>query len=137
MAKAEFSYARQLRLELVARNREWARGRAHVESYGSAPVIVYPPDGERHGNFFDASYRAICAQPEWMRRFGKVHAQGARSLPQSVLEPQRRWRELDSSMSSDALLMNIFCAPDVTASAGVRNALSVEGDAPQAQRSAL
>src|SRR6185437_6891128 len=55
--------------------------------------------------------------------------QAARSLPQPVLDPQRRWRELDSSMSSDALLMNIFRAPDLTASAGVRNALGVEGDA--------
>jgi hypothetical protein len=129
MAKAEFSYARQLRFDLIARNREWARGRAHVESYGSAPVIVYPPEGERHGNFFDAAYCAICAQPEWMRRFDKVHAQAARSLPRPVLDPQRRWRELDSSMSSDALLMNFFCAPGVTASAMVRNVLGVEEDA--------
>jgi hypothetical protein len=129
MAKAEFSYTRQLRIELIARNREWARGRAHVESYGSAPVIVYPPEGELHGNFFDAAYCAICAQPEWLRRFDKVHAQAARSLPRPVLDPQRRWRELDSSMSSDALLMNFFCAPGITASAVVRNAVGVEGDA--------
>jgi hypothetical protein len=129
MATAEFSYARQLRLELAARNREWARGRAHVESYGSAPVIVYPPEGERHGNFFDAAYCAICARPEWMRRFDKVHAQAARSLPGPVLDPQRRWRELDSSMSSDALLMNFFCTPGVTASAMVRQSLGVQGEA--------
>lgn len=128
MAKEEFPYARELRLELICRNREWARGRAHVESYGSAPVIVYPPESERHGNFFDGAYRAICAQPEWMRRFDKVHAQAARSLPRPVLDSQRRWRELDSSMSSDALLMNFFCAPGVTASAMVRSALGVDGN---------
>jgi hypothetical protein len=129
MARAESFYASQLRIELMARNREWARERAHVESYGSAPVIVYAPEGERHGNFFEAAYCAMCARPEWMRRLDKVHAQTARSLPAPVLDPRRRWRELDSSMSSDALLMNVFCTPDLTASAMVRNALGVDGDA--------
>jgi hypothetical protein len=135
-------YATRLRAELALRNRSYARGRAHVESYGSAPVIVYAPEhpadddlpagttaeGGRHGNFFDASYAAIAARPEWMRRFGKVHAQAARSLPKPQLDPTRRWRELDSCMSSDALLMNIFCAPGVAESTLVRDALGVEED---------
>ena len=81
------SYATQLRRELTLRNRVYARGRAHVESYGSAPVIVYEPDGNRHGNFFDAAYAAIAARPDWMRRFNKVHAQAARSLPQTATRP--------------------------------------------------
>jgi hypothetical protein len=120
-------YAGELRRELCARNRLWARGRAHVESYGTEPVIVYAPgDDVGHGNFFDASYAAIAARSEWMRRFDKIHAQG-RSLPKA--ESGRRWRELDSSMSSDALLMNLFCAPGVVDSAVVRNALGVDGDA--------
>ncbi len=63
-----------------------------------------------------------------MRRFDKIHAQAARSLPKPALDPSRRWRELDSSMSSDALLMNIFCTPGVAESAAVRNALGIEGD---------
>jgi len=116
-------YASQLRLELGLRNRRWARGRAHVESYGDPPVIVYAPEGLRHGNFFDAAYEAIAARPEWMRRFDKIHAQG-RSLPRA----ERRWRELDSSMSSDALLMNVFCTPGVAESVTVRRLLGVEGD---------
>ncbi len=122
-------YATQLRAELALRNRSYARGRAHVESYGSAPVIVYEPEDGRHGNFFDAAYAAIVAHPEWMRRFSKVHAQAARSLPRPQLEPGRRWRELDSCMSSDALLMNIFCTPGVAESAAVRNALGVDTEA--------
>src|SRR5580658_9230491 len=73
-------FAGGLRQELAELNRRWAQGRAHVESYGAAPVIVYAPEEERHGNFYDAAYAAICARPEWMQRFGKVHAQG-RSLP--------------------------------------------------------
>jgi hypothetical protein len=125
-------YASQLRRELGLRNRRWARGRAHVESYGNPPVIVYAPESGRHGNFFDAAYAAIEARPEWMRRFDKIHAQG-RALPKAEpgpnAEPARRWRELDSSMSSDALLMNVFCAPGVAESAAVKNALGIDGDA--------
>jgi hypothetical protein len=123
-AKASW-YASQLRLELGLRNRRWAQGRAHIESYGDPPVIVYAPDGRRHGNFFDAAFEAIAARPEWMRRFDKIHAQG-RSLPKA----ERRWRELDSSMSSDALLMNVFCAPGAAESVIVRRVLGVEGNEP-------
>jgi hypothetical protein len=129
-------YGGRLRRELALRNRNWARGRLHVESYGSDPVIVYAPEpaaGEdaclpalRHGNFFDAAYTAILTRPEWMRRFGKVHAQAARSLPRPAGEPARRWRELDSSMSSDALLMNVFCTPGVMESAGLRDCLGID-----------
>ncbi len=110
----------------MLRNQSYARGRAHVESYGSAPVIVYEPENGRHGNFFDPAYEAIAANPDWMRRFDKVHAQAARSLPKPQLDSTRRWRELDSSMSSDALLMNVFCTPGVAESAAVRDMLGVE-----------
>lgn len=97
-----------------------------MESYGDPPVIVYSPDEAGHGNFFDPAYQAILARPEWSRRFGKVHT-GARSLPRS----ERKWRELDSSTSSDALLMNIFCTPGVAESNTVRSMLGVDdGDAP-------
>jgi hypothetical protein len=110
----------------------WARGRTHVESYGDPPVIVFGPENGKHGNFFDPSYAAICGRPDWMRRFDKIHAQG-RSLPRCApgleAEPPRRWRELDSSMSSDALLMNVFCAPRVAEDISVRGTLGVAGDA--------
>jgi len=125
MAGMTSFYARQLRRELALRNRRYARGRLHVESYGASPVIVYAPEGERHGNFFDAAYAAILSRPDWLKRFDKVHAQARRSLPKA----ERRWRELDSSMSSDALLMNVFCTPGVVESAPVRDALGVEAGA--------
>jgi hypothetical protein len=123
-------YASQLRQELAVRNRACARGRAHVESYGGDPVIVYEPEGDRHGNFYDPAYASIIQNPDWLRRFDKVHAQASRSLPKPQLDPNRRWRELDSSMSSDALLMNIFCTPGVAESAALRNMLGVEGVVP-------
>lgn len=107
------------------RNCRYARGRAHVESYGNPPVIVYAPENGCHGNFFDSAYAAISSNPGWMRRFDKIHAQAARTLPRA----ERKWRELDSSMSSDALLMNIFCTPGVAESAALRSALGVEAGA--------
>jgi hypothetical protein len=98
-----------------------------VESYGDPPVVVYAPEGERHGNFFDPAYAAILGDPGWMRRFDKIHAQAARNLPRA----ERKWRELDSSMSSDALLMNVFCSPGVADSPLLRSVLGVEdGAAP-------
>lgn len=130
MAPGSSIYANQLRRELASRNRMYASGCPHVESYGGDPVIVYAPEAGCHGNFFDPAFKAIMAKPEWSRRFNKVHAQG-RSLPKPILDPSRKWRELDSCMSSDALLMNIFCAPGVAASLAVRNALGVDSsDAP-------
>jgi hypothetical protein len=130
MAAESTIYASQLRLELCLRNRAHCKPYLHVESYGSMPVIVYEPsaDGAQHGNFSDAAYRAICSRSEWLRRFVKVHAQAKRSLPKS----HRGWRELDSSMSSDALLMNVFCYPRVSENSQVVATLGVdEGAVPE------
>src|ERR1700744_2086222 len=122
MAADSAWYASQLRAELTFRSRRHAHGKAHVESYGSSPVLVFAPADGRHGNFFDPAYAAILKNPAWMRRFDKVHAQAARTLPKA----ERRWRELDSSMSSDALLMNIFCTPGVAESAAVQRLLGLD-----------
>jgi restriction endonuclease-like protein len=96
-----------------------------TESYGSSPVVVYEPyqDGVRHGNFLDESYASILQNQEWQKRLLKAHAQAKRSLPRR----DRKWMELDSSMSSDALLMNIFCYPGVVSL--VHGMLGVERDA--------
>jgi hypothetical protein len=127
-------YAGALRRELGERARAWAAGRMHVESYGAAPVVVFAPDdhgeaGIQHGNFFDEAYAEILRRPGWLRRFDKIHAQG-RALPKALSgpngEPARRWRELDSSMSSDALLMNVFCTPGVADSERVRRSLGID-----------
>ena len=123
-------YAAQLRRELALRNRRWGRGRPHVESYGSEAVIVYSPEDTmgvmRHGNFFDPAYSAILARPDRSRRLKKAHT-GRRTLPKA----ERPWCELDSSTSSDALLMNVFCAPGVLESSRVRSFLGVEDGASE------
>jgi hypothetical protein len=124
MALGSGFYASQLRMEILERNRICARGRAHVESYGNPPVLVYAPDEKGHGNFYGPAYHSMVERPEWLRRFDKVHTLGGRSLPKAA----RRWRELDSSASSDALLMNVFCTPGVVRSDAVRGMLGIEDD---------
>jgi len=123
-------YAGRLRQEIAECNRQYAAGRCHVESVGGESVIVYAPqmdpDGRMiHGNFFNAAYEAIAAQPDWVKRLNKVHT-GGRGLPKLLDEPGRKWKELDSCMSSDALLMNVFCAPGVAESGNVRRMLGME-----------
>jgi hypothetical protein len=119
--------AAALRRELSLRNQEFARRHAlpHCLSYGEMPVVCYEPEGGRHGNFIAASYRAIAADPEWAQRLQKAHAQARSSLPRNG----RTWCELDSSNSSDALLMNIFCYPRVFAGGKLSALLGAAPDA--------
>ena len=125
-------YVSALREELIARNNSYAvlNLLPHVTSYGELPVVVYQQSecGRHHGNFIAASYRAILRRPEWRKRLQKVHNQGRRSLPAK----DGSWRELDSSLSSDALLMNIFCYPGVTRRMEVCRILGLEpGGVPE------
>jgi hypothetical protein len=117
-----------LRQDLTARALQYARahGLLHDLSPGSGAGVVFgvevrgvddrddrddraPAHPARHGNFHPAAYQAICANPEWLRRLGKPHTASRRS----VARKDWRWMELDSAISSDALLMNVFCHPEV------------------------
>lgn len=126
MSNSSAYFAAELRRELSARNRAFAKQREllHVESYGGVPVVVYQPHESelRHGNFVDESYVAILARTAWQKRLNKTHAQARNSLPRNG----RAWRELDSCNSSDALLMNIFCYPGVAGCPAVASMLSIE-----------
>jgi hypothetical protein len=123
---ARSHYVTALRQELIARNSSYAALNLlpHVTSYGELPVVVYQQSecGRHHGNFISTSYRAILRKPQWRKRLQKVHSQGRRSLPAR----DGLWRELDSSLSSDALLMNVFCYPGVTRRMEVRRILGLE-----------
>lgn len=127
------SYAVALRRELAERNRHYAETLRlpHSLTYGEDPVVVYEPFAEvtRHGNFLDASYSEIVRTPGWAQRLRKVHTSGRRSLPRN---DRGFWCELDSSNSSDALLMNIFCHPEVRARSWALSLLDVEpGNTPE------
>ncbi|MGE5204372.1 MAG: PGN_0703 family putative restriction endonuclease [Chlamydiota bacterium] len=116
-----------LRAQLSECGQKYAqtRGLAHQLSYGGVPSVLFEATDSQHGNFLPASYRAILGKPEWRRRLAKPHSQ-AKSLPRT----RRRWCELDSCNSSDALLMNIFCYPGVAADRQVLHLLGAEADGP-------
>src|SRR5581483_7910802 len=125
-----FSYPQNLRRELSQRNQIFAKRQnlAHQNSYGELPIACYVPseNESEHGNFLPETYRAIVRNPDWRRRLDKVHAQARTALPRS----DRRWRELDSCTSSDALLMNVFCFPGSPTDRRLLDLLGVVGDPP-------
>lgn len=118
-----------LRHELSLRNRIYAErlGLAMCESYGQPPAICYlaAPNGKTHGNFLPESYQAILNNDNWRRRLTKAHTQAKSSLPRR----DTPWRELDSSNSSDALLMNVFCFPGTLKEPRLPNLLGIEAGA--------
>jgi len=104
--------AGQLRREINLRAEDYARAHhlLHDLSPGPSPSVIFGRDAlGLHGNFHHASYNRILAHPDWARRLAKPHTASRRS----VARKDWRWMELDSATSSDALLMNIFCHPDV------------------------
>lgn len=121
-------YAAWLRQELSARNQSYAAGHGLPArlSLGEPPVVCYGPaeDSRSHGNFYPASFRAIQGNPSWQRRFRKVHTSAGTAF---VSYEGDGLRELDSSNSSDALLMNIFCYPGLCRDPRLCGMLSVEG----------
>ena len=104
----------RLRKELAERAERFAKanGLTYYRSCGKEnPTILFPgePTTSRHGNFNDRSYAAILANKSWADRLKKLHSQRCHALPEDRREGAR---ELDSSNSSDALLMNCFCYPE-------------------------
>ena len=99
---------RQLKAQLRDGALAWQKrtGVPWYQSKGSPSTILFPADGDRHGNFFEPAWAAINADPAWKLRLEKQHSQ-VKALPEQYQDA----RELDSSNSSDALLMNFFCAP--------------------------
>jgi hypothetical protein len=77
------------------------------KSRGTLATILFQRSegGESHGSFFESAWTAIKAHPDWSRRLEKRHSQWVALPP----EYQASAKELDSSNSSDALLMNCFC----------------------------
>jgi len=123
------TFASVLRHELAERALKFALSDnlPYALSYGVMPVVCFAPDENQsvHGNFTRASYKAIISNPIWRQRLTKVHTQARRSLPPAA---NGRWRELDSCMSSDALLMNIFCHPGVARAGKPFAMLGVDSD---------
>jgi hypothetical protein len=104
-----------LRRDLNARARHLAitGDLLHELTSGSEPSIIFGrsehAEQASHGNFHPASYAAICANPAWSHRLTKTHTAHRRVRARADWQ----WMELDCANSSDALLMNIFCHPEV------------------------
>jgi hypothetical protein len=121
------SLASALRHEVLARNRERARQHPHEQTRGAS--IIYTPTTLTHGNFIEAAYRRICANPQWSGRLQKAHTAKRQARLTSVREDA--WCELDAATSSDALLMNILCYPRVLAGAALPALLGIDrGESP-------
>jgi hypothetical protein len=122
-----------LRRELNARSRDLARSAnlLHDLSPNDDPILLFGrnPEGH-HGNFHPASWNAISANPSWARRLSKPHTAWRRSRALANWP----WKELDSASSSDALLMNIFCHPQVCDGSTLSPAVAILlGVTPSAQ----
>jgi hypothetical protein len=123
------NYSAKLRRVLAAKAREYAKHQG-LESYESlntceadkTVLFVKDKHGGSHGNFLDASFSRILNNKDWCRRLAKPHSQ-RKSLPARGKEA----KEVDSSNSSDALLMNIFCYPDVGTSDDLTRLLRLPG----------
>src|SRR5580693_3479217 len=101
-------WAANLRRELSVRGQQIAfiNKLLHELTGSETPSVIFGRnESSQHGNFYPASWRNICANPEWARRLAKVHTGSRRASPRAGW----RWRELDCANSSDALLMNVFC----------------------------
>lgn len=98
-----------LKAELRERAARWVDMSRAVSynSHGLPGTVLFPAQSDSHGNFFGEAWSAIAASSSWSGRLGKAHSQ-SRHLPQ---EHRAEAKELDSSNSSDALLMNCFCYP--------------------------
>lgn len=106
--------ATNLRREISARN----LANAHETTYGSIPSVLFQ-DG---ANFHPASYKRILASPAWAKRLDKTYTASSR-----VVRGHERTRaELDCAVSSDALLMNIFCHPQTLRSKRLQALLNLE-----------
>ncbi len=114
-----------LRAELSLRALAFAKTQRFLceRTDGSIPGVLFGQDESgHHGNFHALAYQKICSNPQWARRLGKVHTAFNRSRARANWQ----WKELDCAHSSDALLMSIFCHPDVMASTRVRAMLGIE-----------
>jgi hypothetical protein len=122
-----------LRRDLNARAHKFAHERKLVHEIAPGPhhdtdplIIFGRSELGPHGNFHPASDLAISANTAWLRRLSKPHTASRRSRARNDWP----WRELDAAVSSDALLMNIFCHPRVfngrTLAPAVANLLNVD-----------
>jgi hypothetical protein len=106
-AKGGRMFAETLRKELSQRASTYAKKNNLSFKLSKSGVVIFRADSAgSHGNFFTPTYKNILKREDWQSRLGKTHAAAVKAFSK-----EDGIRELDSCMSSDALLMNIFCHP--------------------------
>lgn len=114
--------ARNLALEINARNQLRSRSYDHEQTSSATPSILYREAQDSHGNFYPCAWRAIQRNPAWRARLDKTYTASSH-IPRG----NERWRgELECATSSDALLMNIFCSPSTLRSTSLRSLLNLD-----------
>ena len=116
------SQAPAIRQDILTRNH--TRAQSYPHELTRTASVIYSPTPTTHGNFIDASYRRILANPAWRNRLNKAHT--SRRQPRLTSERPDPWCELDAATSSDALLMNIFCYPRILATASLPAFLGID-----------
>ena len=104
-------------LKQALRHSASAYAKRYGFSYSSTPksAIIF---NEIKDAFCHASFDAICKNAKWFSRTKKPHP----TLPNKM--------EMQSSNSSDALLMNIFCHPKLISWEGVVDVLGFKPENP-------
>jgi len=106
------NFSSELRDKLAEYSERYAKRWNHEYywSLGKKPTLLLPtPSSGITPNIIPAAANEIRNRKNWMTRLDKPHSQ-KKALPK---ERQALARELESSNSSDALLMNVFCVPDL------------------------
>ena len=120
-------FTEALRKELGRRASAYAKKNSLSIRTSKSGVVIFQANDRTstHGNFFTPSYKGILKRSEWKSRLGKAHAAAAKSFPKGD-----DIRELDSCMSSDALLMNVFCHPRAGEWKSLKSLLGVTATEP-------
>jgi hypothetical protein len=85
-------WAADLRRELSVRGQQIAfmNASVHELTAGETPSVIFGrSESSQHGNFYPASWRNICANPEWARRLAKDHTGSRRASPRTGLAMER------------------------------------------------
>jgi hypothetical protein len=105
----------ELKLALRADALRYAEARSIPIDTSHASALLF---AEVKDNFHPKSFHQIAGNTAWLERINKAHSQVEGFL------------EMQSSNSSDALLMNVFCHPRIGTWKGVRDILQVSTISP-------
>lgn len=109
--------SKYLREELIKSTDYYCKVNNIIDVVKSNSGVTIFKGSKQNFNFIKESYENILNKSEWIKRLSKPH---------TFFPKNSGIAELDSSMSSDALLMNIFCHPKIKELKGIRKLLQLD-----------